>query len=121
MNRGDAQIISLTITISGEPITEGYADEIELTINPDSSQNCVKKKLTTGDIVWNGMISKYTTLLSQADTFKMLSGANTYQLRIKKGEEVVSSVIGSLKFGNANSSEILTNGTSESEHTDPVG
>ena len=113
MNRGDARIISLNITIAGNPIAENYADEIELTINPETTCNCVKKKLSDGTIIWNVEKQKYIALLTQEDTFKLIVGNNTYQLRVKKDIEVVSSAIKYIKFGSTNSTEVLVDPETE--------
>lgn len=105
MNRGDAFIIGLGIKVDEEPIVEGYADEIEFTLNPEASENFVQKKLTTGEIVWN--TDKYYVYLSQADTFKCKSGTNKWQIRLKKDANVISSAFGKLTLGEANSREVL--------------
>lgn len=112
MNRGDAQNIALTINIDGEPITEGYAEEIELTFNPNGCNHQVIKSLKKNEIYWNDLEDKYFTMLTQQDTFKMKAGVNTWQLRLLKDGEVISTAIGQLVLGEANSSEVLTNAQS---------
>ena len=107
MNRGDAKIISLNIKIAGVPIEQGFADEIELTINPQNTRNCVKKTLSDETIEWDANKQKYVAYLTQEDTFKLIAGNNSYQLRVKKGDEVISSAIKYMKFGCTNSTEVL--------------
>ena len=107
MNRGDAKIMSLNIKIAGVPIEQGFADEIELTINPQNTQNCVKKKLSDETIEWDSTRQKYIVFLTQEDTFKLIVGNNSYQLRVKKGNDVISSTIKYIKFGRTNSTEVL--------------
>lgn len=107
MNRGDARVISLNIKIAGEPIQEGFADEIELTINPQNTRNCVQKTLTGETIEWDANKHKYVAYLTQEDTFKLIAGNNSYQLRVKKGIDVISSAIKYLRFGCTNSTEVL--------------
>lgn len=105
MNRGDAFIIGLGILVDKAPITEDYADEIEFTLNPEASENFVQKKLTSGEIFWN--TDKFFLYLSQEDTFKCKSGTNKWQIRIKKDSNVISSTMGKLVLGEANSREVL--------------
>ena len=105
MNRGDARVISLNIKVAGVPVEQDFADEIELTFNPQNGPNCIKKLLSNGSIEWNG--DKYVTYLTQEDTFKLMSGNNSYQLRVKKGINVISSTIKNIKFGRVNSIEVL--------------
>lgn len=107
MNRGDAQRIILTIQIDGSPITQDYASEIELTFNAQSSQNCVQKLLSKGTITWDAEEGKYACVLSQQDTFKMVAGNNSWQLRVMADGMVASTTMGVLKLGNANSTEVL--------------
>ena len=107
MNRGDSTYLSLNITISGIPITEDYADEIELTFNPQDSCYCVQKYLSKGDIIWNNVKQKYEAFLSQQDSFKLHSGDNHYQIRLLKNGSVVSSKFGAFILGNVNSKEVL--------------
>lgn len=107
MNRGDARVVPLTILIDDQPITEGYADEIELTFNQENNRGCVKKKLSTGDITWDSERSQYVTILTQEDTFKFKAGQNTYQFRLLVGNEVISSIDQPIYVGRANSNEVL--------------
>lgn len=107
MNRGDAQIISLSINIDGEPISEGYADDIELTFNAQSGAHCVKKKLKNGTIAWDAANNRYAAYLSQEDTFRFTVGDNKWQLRLLKGNIVISTQFGTLSVGDANSKEVL--------------
>lgn len=111
MNRGDAQYIELTITIDGVPITEDYPDEIELTFNHEEcpSNNSVRKLLSKGEIEWNDLNDKFQTFLTQADTFKMKSGSNTWQIRVMKDDIVISSKQGVINLGDSNSRKELGN------------
>ena len=107
MNRGDAKTLTLNIFINNEPITSDYADEIEVTFNKECGSFCVQKTLSNGDITWNEAVSKYQMFLSQEDTFKLKTGVNTVQLRLLKGDVVISSIINSFTIGGVNSKEVL--------------
>lgn len=109
MNRGDAKIIKLEILIDNTPITESYADEIELTINKQGDVHCIKKTLSNGDIVWNSEYGMYEVYLSQNDTFTLCDGNNPSQIRILKNNLVVSSGLVKFELGDANSKEELPN------------
>lgn len=111
MNRGDAFYLSLDITLDGKPIVDGYADDIELTINPQSNQACVQKSLLKGDLVWDLNKNCYTTYLSQQDTYRMREGINTWQLRVLKEDIVTSTTFGEICLGKVNSREVLVNET----------
>ena len=108
MNRGDAQAIALNITVDGEPIDEHYADELEITFNPELHGHSVRKTLSSGEIFWNQDEGKYFTTLSQEDTFTLCAGVNTWQLRLMRDSFVISTVIGKLVLGDANSKRVLT-------------
>lgn len=107
MNRGDAGKLSLTIIIDTEPITEGYADDIEVTFNPDNTRCCVKKLLSKGEVIWDSENDEYTINLTQNDTFKMHEGDNKVQIRILKDSEVLSSDLTTFIIGAVNSEEVL--------------
>lgn len=107
MNRGDAQYIMLNINVDGSPIEEGYADDIELTFNAFSSPYCVRKSLSDETIEWDEAEGRYSTFLDQEDTFKFKLGENTWQLRLLKNNQVVSTSIGTIVVGGANSKEVL--------------
>jgi hypothetical protein len=107
MNRGDAGVLSLDIDIIDEPISQDFADDIEVTFNPQCGPNCVQKSLKDGTIYWDATTSKYLMFLQQADTYKMKTGANTVQCRLLKDNIVVSSGINTFFLGNVNSKEIL--------------
>lgn len=107
MNRGDSRYISLAIRVNGKLIDETYSDDIELTINPQSAQSCVQKTLKNGEIVWNNTLKRYVAFISQNDSFRLKNGSNNWQVRLLKGEVVVSTTFGSLEVGPVNSREIL--------------
>lgn len=107
MNRGDAQYIVLSININGEPLEEGYPDDIELTFNAQATAYCVQKSLKKGTIQWNSQEGKYVTFLNQADTYTMKNGLNTWQLRLLKNENVISTSIGKFILGETNSREVI--------------
>ena len=108
MNRGDAQYIGLSIKINNVPIDEDFPDEIELTFNPECCSHCVRKTLNDGEITWNPETSKFEAFLSQSDTFKMIAGYNSWQIRVLKDSMVISSRQGGLTLGDVNSREELT-------------
>lgn len=107
MNRGDATTLTLNIFINGEPITNDYADEIEITFNKECGSFCVQKTLSDEQIVWNASSEKYEMFLTQEDTFKLRTGVNTVQLRLLKDGNVISSIINSFNIGGVNSKEVL--------------
>lgn len=109
MNRGDAQYIELSITIDGVPITEDYPDEIELTFNPECCNHSVRKLLSDGGITWNELNDKFQVFLTQADTFTMKAGCNSWQIRVLKDDMVISSKQGDINLGETNSRKELGN------------
>ena len=128
MNRGDTSYLMLNYTINGDPLVEGDYEEIELTINEQSSFRSVKKLLSKGEIEWgtltyiedelqNGVITPvqktftgYFAHLSQEETFLLQQGGNEVQLRILDNNEVGSSAISTIMLGQTLSSEVLTDG-----------
>ena len=107
MNRGDAQAVYLNITVDGNPIDQYYADEIEVTFNPELHGHSVRKTLSAGDIYWDDEVHQYALVLSQEDTFILHPGNNTWQLRLMKDTFVVSTIIGKIAIGDVNSKRIL--------------
>lgn len=116
MNRGDTSFLMLNYTLNGDPLVEDAYQEIELTINEESSFRCVKKMLSKGEIGWgtltyedNGTqtFTGYYAHLSQEETFKLQQGINDVQLRILDNNEVGSSAISSMELGRVLSSEVL--------------
>lgn len=116
MNRGDTSFLMLNYTINGDPLVEGDYEEIELTINEESSFRCVKKMLSKGEIEWgtltyedNGTqtFTGYYAHLSQEETFKLSRGVNEVQVRILSNDEVGSSAVSSMELGRVLSSEVL--------------
>ena len=108
MNRGDALGLVLYITVNDEPITQEYADQIELTLNPELQGHSVRKILSDGGIYWEPSEERFIARLTQADTFALKPGTNTWQLRVLKGEMVISTIIGKINVGDANSKRVLT-------------
>ena len=107
MNRGDAELVKLTIMLDDVPIEEGYADDIELTFNPQCGMFCVQKSLQDETIYWSNQYGCYVTFITQEDSFKMKVGTNTVQLRILKNNTVISSTLNSFILGGVNSHEVL--------------
>lgn len=107
MNRGDTANISLDISIDDAPIAEGYADDIEVTFNPNQSPYCVMKSLKNGGISWDAESAKYVMRLAQSDTFKLRTGENGWQVRLLIGDDVMSSDIQTIEIGPVNSASIL--------------
>lgn len=121
MNRGDTAYLMLNYTINGDALTEGAYDEIELQINNEFKDNSIKKLLSKGDIRWGtltyteGNVEKtftgYYARLSQEETFSLSNGASEVQLRILVNEEVGSSAVSSVSFGNVLSRAVLNDST----------
>lgn len=117
MNRGDTSYLMLNYSINGNPLSEGDYEEIELTINEQSSFRCVKKLLSEGEIVWGTMnyiendeektFTGYYVHLSQEETFKLGKGANEVQIRILDNNEVGSSAVSTIDLGRVLSNEVL--------------
>lgn len=122
MNRGDTSFLMLDYTINGDPLVENAYNEIELTINEDSSFRCVKKLLSKGEITWGSItydddqgqpqtFTGYYAHLDQEETFKLQSGTNEVQLRILSNDEVGSSAVSTMELGRVLSSEVLDGGS----------
>ena len=123
MNRGDTAYLLLNYTLNGSPLVQNAYQEIELQLNyqkqPGSpfAQKSVKKLLSAGDIVWGTLsyndgaetktFTGYYCTMSQEDTFNMTAGENLVQLRILVNDEVGSSAITSVTFGQVLSVEVL--------------
>ena len=117
MNRGDTAYLMLNYTINGDALTEGAYDEIELQINNEFKDNSIKKLLSKGDIRWGTLtytegetektFTGYYARLSQEETFSLSNGASEVQLRILINEEVGSSAVTSVSFGNVLSRAVL--------------
>lgn len=107
MNKGDAQYVVLSVNIDGKPLEKDFADNIELTFNSQATAYCVQKSLKKGTIVWSEDDQKYIVFLTQMDTFKMKNGVNTWQLRVSKDRNVISTTIGSFMLGDVNSKEVI--------------
>lgn len=117
MNRGDTAYLMLNYTINGDPLTEGAYQEIELQINNQFKTNNIKKLLSKGDILWGtltyteGNVEKtftgYYARLSQEETFSLTDGESEVQLRILVNDEVGSSAVSSVSFGNVLSRAVL--------------
>lgn len=121
MNRGDTSYLMLDYTLNGDPLVVDTYQEIELTINEESSFRCVKKLLSKGEIEWGTLnydddeghpqtFTGFYAHLSQEETFKLQQGANEVQLRILASDEVGSSAVSSMTLGRVLSSEVLTDG-----------
>lgn len=110
MNRGDAQVIALNITVDGQPIEKDYADELELTFNPELHGHSVRKTLQEGGIYWDDEDGKYYAAVDQADTFTLVPGVNTWQVRLLKDSMVMSTIIGKILIGDSNSKHVLSIG-----------
>lgn len=99
-NHGDTLKITLNYRVAGQPIAEGFFDEIEF---------CLGEKrftLTEGTVVWDNALEAYTIELTQADTFA-LNDADKYQLRVKKDTAVASSGQQTITFGPTISRTVL--------------
>ena len=86
--KGDTIILLLDYTVDGTPLEEYNPDEIEFYLGIDSD---------TG---------KYMIFVTQSVTFA-LSNIVDYQMRVKKGTEVVSIPITKIAIGNTISTTVL--------------
>ena len=93
MNQGDALYIALDYKVNGESITENQFDEIEFCIGEN------RYLLSEGQIVWNEDAQKYYIFVNQLETFKLQRNPIEYQLRLRKGEEVISTPVEKLTVG----------------------
>lgn len=98
MNKGDALLLELDFTVNGESLKEGEWDDIELSLASKSYT------LANGDIYWDG--EHYVLFMTQEDSMK-LSFTNVYQLRLQKGDYVISSNVQKLRVGGGLSRLIL--------------
>ena len=101
MNRGDTLYIILDYTVDDAPIAEGDFDEIEFSIGNK------QYTLTGGDIEWDSDLDKYCLFVDQDDTFAFSNPKTTYQIRLKKGKEVVSDNIKPFIIGKTISNKTL--------------
>lgn len=107
MNNGDTLDIIIDYQIDGEPFEEGQFQEIELQFeNQYDSSKYVKLLLSAGDITWDSDLGKYTTKLTQEQSFR-LSPSCSYQLRVMLDDVVVSSEIGEMDVGPTLSRKVL--------------
>ena len=93
MNQGDALYIALDYKVNGNRITENQFDEIEFYIGDN------RYLLSEGQIVWNSDDGKYFVFVNQIETFKLQRNPIEYQIRLRKGTEVISSPIEKLDIG----------------------
>lgn len=99
-NKGDTITLLLEYTINETPLEEYEADEIEFCIGSD------RFLLSDGDIEIDEATGKYAIHISQEQTFAM-SPQSWYQIRIRKGAEVVSSAMQLLGVGGSISTEVI--------------
>ena len=99
---------------NGEDLVEGAYDEMEFQINNTNSQRAMKKLLSKGEIIWGSAERKdgsiftgYMVKLDQKETFTLVTGPSTVQLRIKKDGQVGSSDESTFKLGSVLSDKIL--------------
>ena len=100
MNSGDTVKIILRYAVNGVPISEGAFGEIEF---------CIGRKryaLSDEEIAWDEAAGAYSIALTQEDAFA-LAGDNRYQIRLKKGVDVVSSGISVLNIGRSISKRVI--------------
>ena len=118
MNRGDTAYLLLNFTLNGDPLVEGDYQEIELQLNPQSNFKNVKKLMSEGEIDWGTLsytdshgdehsFTGYYAHLSQEETFKLSTGSNYGQLRIKMNDEVGSSGVCQFDLGQTLSMKVL--------------
>ncbi len=101
MNRGDTLTIVLDYTVDGAPIEQGQFDEIEFSIGSK------RYTLTGEDITWDESLGKYTLFIGQNDSFAIGNNSASYQVRFRKGTEVVSTDINRLAIGGTISTTII--------------
>ena len=100
-NRGDTLYLELDYTVNGLPIQEGDWDEIEFRLGSN------RYLLSEGDIEWDSEIGKYVIFADQEDTFKLIGNVFEYQIRLRKGKEVVSDDVQRAAIGKTISQEII--------------
>lgn len=91
-NHGDTIELLLDLTVDDIPLEEFGADEIEFYIGPN------RYLLSDGDMEIDPELGKYKIFLTQEATFALDSVAE-YQIRIRKGIDVVSGSISKVKIG----------------------
>ena len=113
-NRGDTLCLLLKYQLNGEDLVEGAYDEMEFQINNANSQRAIKKLYSKGEIKWGTVVEDngdtftgYLVDLDQNETFTLVTGPSTVQLRIKKNDDVGSSAESTFKLGPVLSNKVL--------------
>lgn len=100
MNRGDSCQVFLSYTVDGVPLADAELTDIEFMFGTS------RFLLSEGTIVLDSETNQYTVTLTQDDTFKC-NGWTSYQIRVKKGENVSSWCINSIYIGETISNEVI--------------
>ena len=101
MNKGDTLYIELAYKVDGEPLKQGDWDEIEFSLGNK------QYTLTGGDIIWDIELGCYCVFIDQEDTFNLNNIKDSYQIRLKKGREVVSDKIKPFIIGESISRKVI--------------
>lgn len=100
IHRGDAFVLELQYVINGTPIEEYELDDIEFCIGSNTFL------LSNGDIERDPETNKYFVFLDQEDTFKF-NDIETYQIRIKKDNNVVAEDIKRIPVAQSKSRKVI--------------
>ena len=113
-NRGDTLCLLLKYQLNGADLVEDAYDEMEFQINSASSQRAIKKLYSKGEVKWGTVVEEdgnvftgYLVDLNQKETFALVTGPSTVQLRIKIKDDVGSSKETTFKLGSVLSDKIL--------------
>lgn len=99
-NNGDTLQLLLDYTVNGDPLEEYEPDEIEFCIGDN------RFLLSDGTVSIDEATGKYSVSVSQSESF-LLSALTWYQIRIRKGTEVISSGMDKLNIGPSISDEVV--------------
>lgn len=100
MNKGDTVHLLLDYRINGDPLQFNAYNEIEFVLAG------LTFRLSEGRVYWSELEELYCIDLSQEETMKLLP-ESAYQIRIKIGDEVISSDVSTLEVGKVLSRDIL--------------
>jgi len=99
-NRGDTLYIELDYTVNGEPLKDGEWDEIEFSFGEN------RFLLSDGTVEWNPDAEKYCIWVDQSQSFN-LNTRTEYQLRLRKGRDVISTKTKRVTIGDSISREVI--------------
>lgn len=100
MNKGDTLYLELDFTVDEQPLQEGEWDEIEFYIGTN------RYLLSEDTIVWDDELGKYCVWVDQSPSFK-LDKNTRYQIRLRKGRDVISSNIKKFSVKDSISTKVI--------------